>query len=55
MTSPLTRYAAAALYQTSLVLGITMLPLALLARQVGVTLPLHRLVERTERAYNAVR
>jgi len=47
----LTRLTTAALYQTTLALGIALMPVALLARQVGVTLPVHRLIDRTERAY----
>lgn len=35
------RFALFALYQTTVVLGIVLLPVALLARQVGVPLPLY--------------
>lgn len=42
-----------AAYQSSLLLGIVLLPLALAARRLGVTLPIHRLVERTKHAYRA--
>ena len=42
-----------ALYQSSLALGLLLLPVALLTRQVGITLPIGRLVERTERAYRS--
>lgn len=42
-----------AAYQSSLALGILMLPLALAAKRLGVTIPIHRLVERTEHAYRA--
>ncbi|WP_201292891.1 hypothetical protein [Halobacterium bonnevillei] len=48
-----TRLALFTLYQSSLALGILLLPVALLVRQAGVTLPVHQLVERTERAYEA--
>ncbi|WP_336036776.1 hypothetical protein [Halobacterium yunchengense] len=48
-----TRLALFALYQSSLALGIMLLPVAVLVRQAGVTLPVHALVERTERAYRA--
>lgn len=40
-----------ALYQLTIALGIALLPVALLARRAGVTLPLGRLVERTADAY----
>jgi hypothetical protein len=40
-----------ALYQFSIVLGILLLPLALLARRAGVALPVHRLIERLGDAY----
>ncbi len=40
-------------YQTSLVVGIGLLPVALLARKFGITLPIHRLIERTEAAYES--
>jgi len=40
-----------ALYQFSIVLGIALLPVALVARQAGVPVPLGRLVERLGRAY----
>ncbi|WP_254864867.1 hypothetical protein [Halovivax gelatinilyticus] len=40
-----------ALYQCSILLGILMLPVALATRQVGVTVPLHRLLVRVESAY----
>jgi hypothetical protein len=40
-----------ALYQTTLLLGILMMPLALAARRVGLRLPFHELIEATERAY----
>ena len=40
-------------YQSTLALGIALLPVAILARQVGITLPIHRLIERTEKAYQS--
>lgn len=40
-----------ALYQATIALGIALLPVALVARQAGITLPVHRLVERTGEAY----
>ncbi|WP_198661970.1 hypothetical protein [Halorussus litoreus] len=42
-----------ALYQTSVAASIMLLPLAVLTRQAGVTLPAHRIVQRLERAYDA--
>lgn len=39
------------LYQLTIALGIAMLPLALLTRRFGFTLPVHRLVDATEQAY----
>lgn len=51
----LTRVATAALYQTTLAIGIVLMPVAVLARQLGVTLPLRRVIERTEEAYERTR
>jgi hypothetical protein len=42
-----------ALYQTSVAASILLLPLAVLTRQLGVTLPAHRIVQKLERAYDA--
>ena len=39
------------LYQLSLLAGIVLLPVALAMRQVGVTLPVHRVVDRLEATY----
>jgi len=39
------------LYQLSLLVGITLLPIALAMRRVGVVLPVHRVVDRLETAY----
>ena len=39
------------LYQTSVVAAIALLPVALLARRGGVTIPLDRVVDRLGRAY----
>lgn len=38
-------------YQFAVFVGIVMMPLALLARQVGVTLPIGRLVRTLDNAY----
>lgn len=51
MIEPLERATLFALYQTSIVLGIVLMPIALLARRGGVTLPIGRLVARLGRAY----
>lgn len=51
MFNRLQRFALFALYQTSIALGIVLLPVALLANQAGIRLPLHRLVERAGSAY----
>ena len=40
------------LYQLSLVVAIVLLPIALLARQAGVRLPIHRPVDRLGKAYD---
>jgi hypothetical protein len=40
-----------ALYQVTLVLGILLMPVALLARRAGVNLPIGRLVDSVGRAY----
>ncbi|MFB6072591.1 MAG: hypothetical protein ABEJ88_06445 [Halobacterium sp.] len=53
MFDRITRLGLFALYQSTLALGILLLPLAVLARRAGVTLPFGRLVERTEAAYEA--
>lgn len=55
MYDPIQRIALSAVYQLSLLLAITLLPVAVLARQGGLTLPLGRVVERTGRAYAATR
>lgn len=40
-----------ALYQLTVAISIALLPLAIATRQVGFTLPAHRLVNRLEQAY----
>lgn len=44
-----------AAYQLSLLVGIVLLPFAVVVRQGGLTLPVGRLVERAGRAYEAAR
>ncbi len=51
MNARLYRTTLFALYQTSLAAGIVMLPLAVQLRRYGVTVPVHRLIETLERAY----
>ena len=53
MASQVYRASVFALYQFSIVLGIALLPVAILARQVGVRLPLGELVDRLGAAYEA--
>jgi len=52
MFEPLYRAGTFATYQITLVLGIALMPLALFARRLGVTLPLGDLVAATKRAYD---
>lgn len=54
MTTRLYQYALLTAYQFALVLGIAMLPLALLTRRVGVTPPVDPLVDRLGAAYEDV-
>jgi hypothetical protein len=53
MRTTIERLTAFALFQFSLLLGLLLLPVALLARYGGVTLPIDRLLERSRRAYAA--
>ncbi|MFB6091007.1 MAG: hypothetical protein ABEJ97_08110 [Halobellus sp.] len=39
------------LYQTTLLFGIVAMPVALLARRLGLTLPVRPLIESAERTY----
>jgi hypothetical protein len=39
------------LYQLTIAVGIAMMPVALATRRFGFTLPIHRVVDATERAY----
>ena len=43
-----------AAYQFAVFVGILLMPIALLARRVGVTLPVGRLVEQLDAAYTEV-
>ncbi|PSP82868.1 hypothetical protein BRC83_08635 [Halobacteriales archaeon QS_1_68_17] len=51
MESSLYRKTVFALYQMSVLLGIVMLPVALAARQVGLSVPVHRVIDRLGSAY----
>ncbi|MFC4988773.1 MULTISPECIES: hypothetical protein [Saliphagus] len=51
MKSRVRRVTLFALYQLCLVAGIAMMPLAIAARQAGVTLPIHRLIAGVGEAY----
>lgn len=55
MLATIERITTFAAYKVSLLLGLLLLPIALLARQGGVTLPIDRLIERSGRAYAAAR
>lgn len=55
MASTIHRATLFALYQTSLLAGILLLPLALLARRLGVRLPAGRVVRRLGEAYDDAR
>lgn len=52
MEARLYRLTVFALYQLTLFAGICLLPLALVARKIGLTVPLHRAVLRLEEAYD---
>lgn len=54
MIQRLTKVALLTAYQSTLALGIALLPVALVARKLGFTIPVHRLIERTELAYRSV-
>lgn len=56
-TNPLTsakRYAAFAAFQLTVVAGICFLPVALLLAQVGVTLPVEKLINASHTKYEEV-
>lgn len=54
MIERLTKLALLTAYQSTLVLGIALLPVALVARKAGITIPVHRLIQRMDDAYTAV-
>ncbi|WP_435184419.1 hypothetical protein [Halobellus sp. EA9] len=51
MIEDLHRGVALVLYQTTLLLGILAMPIALAARRLGLTLPVRPLIESAERTY----
>jgi hypothetical protein len=51
MESQAYRAVVFALYQFSIVLGITLLPVALVANRAGVPFPVGRLIERLSQAH----
>lgn len=51
MIDRLQRIALFAVYQLTVVLGITALPVALLLRRFGLRFPFHKAVQNAERAY----
>jgi len=51
MESRLYRALVFAMYQFSLLAGIALMPVALVARQVGLPFPIHRVVTRLGEAY----
>ncbi|RLM57490.1 hypothetical protein DVK02_06915 [Halobellus sp. Atlit-31R] len=51
MMTDLHRGAAFLLYQATLLVGILAMPIALLARRLGLTLPVRPLIESAERTY----
>ncbi|MDQ2049070.1 hypothetical protein RBH26_01090 [Natronolimnohabitans sp. A-GB9] len=53
MISRVYRATLFALYQLCIVIGIVAMPLAIAARQAGITLPIHRLLANVEDAYEA--
>ncbi|MCU4799502.1 hypothetical protein OB920_03830 [Halobacteria archaeon HArc-gm2] len=52
MESRLYQLGVFALYQLSVLLGIFLLPVALAAQKLGVPLPLHRVLNRLDEAYD---
>ena len=54
MATSLYRATVLTLYQLSIVLGIALLPVALLANRVGISLPIDKLLTRLDAAYEQV-
>lgn len=55
MTSRVHRATLFALHQLCLMIGIAMMPVAIAARQAGLTLPVHRLLASIGEAYEDAR
>ena len=51
MFAPLRRVTMFALYQMSVLAGILLLPVAIMAQRVGVPFPMHRIMEVLANAY----
>jgi hypothetical protein len=54
MTNPLARATLFALYQLTILVGIVLLPVSLLTRRFGLTLPAGQLVETLGETYETV-
>lgn len=52
MIESATRLTVFALYQLTVLFGILLLPVALLARRVGINLPIGEVIERLDSAYD---
>ena len=52
MIESASRFTVFALYQLTVLLGILMLPVALVARRLGVNLPMGELIDRLDSAYD---
>jgi len=52
MIESVTRLTVFALYQLTVLFGILLLPVALAARRLGITLPVDDLIERLDSAYD---
>ncbi|QLC34436.1 hypothetical protein EFA46_009520 [Halarchaeum sp. CBA1220] len=55
MRTRFARLVTAVQYQFTLAVALTLLPLATITRRLGVTLPVHRLLERSGDAYRSTR
>lgn len=53
MIARLYRTALFALYQTTIAVGLLFLPFAVVMKRIGISLPIHRLIARVQRAYEA--
>lgn len=51
MSSPVHRATLFALYQLTIAVGIFAMPLAIAARRVGLSVPIHRLISSVGEAY----